>query len=285
MIIPDKFLLPEDDGLPVRSSNEYARYKLLAVQTYIEITNTSMKEKPWKDRYYVDLFAGPGKNKIGNSIVLGSPLIALTTQMPFTQYRLNEKSAKLATALKQRVAASPQNAHTEIYEKDANEAVKDICEEITARDLVKDGLWSTLNVAFLDPEGLELHWETVAHLAKIAKMDLIINFSTNGIIRNYGAGNYDVINRFFGTDEWMKIYRREKNPTFRRRALIDFYRGRLREFRYNIIDPDPDLGGEDISFKNIKNAQVYSLIFASKNELGDKFWKAAAKRTRQPRLF
>ncbi|MCI0555593.1 MAG: three-Cys-motif partner protein TcmP, partial [Anaerolineae bacterium] len=218
--------------------------------TYIEITNISMKDKPWKDRYYVDLFAGPGKNKIGNSIVLGSPLIALTTQIPLTQYRFNEKSAKIATALKQRVAASPQKAHTEIYQKDANEAVKDICEEIKARDLVKDGLWSTLNVAFLDPEGLELHWETVAHLAEIAKMDLIINFSTNGIIRNYGAGNYDVINRFFGTDEWMKIYRREKNPTFRRRALIDFYRGRLREFRYNIIDPDPDLGGEDISFTN-----------------------------------
>ena len=94
-ILPENFLLPYDDGLAMRRSNNYARYKLKALEIYIEITNTAMKDKPWRDRYYIDLQAGPGKNIIGGSIVLGSPLVALTTKYPFTQYCLNEYAADL----------------------------------------------------------------------------------------------------------------------------------------------------------------------------------------------
>ncbi|MBN2469073.1 MAG: hypothetical protein JXN59_00005, partial [Anaerolineae bacterium] len=66
----DEFLQPIDDGLPMRSSQEYAAlYKLKALSLYLEITNTAMHKKPWIDRYFIDLQAGPGKNKIGNDFV------------------------------------------------------------------------------------------------------------------------------------------------------------------------------------------------------------------------
>src|SRR5690349_15972969 len=99
----EKFLLPDADGLPTRPGNEYARYKLLALTTYISIANKAMRGKPWKDRYYIDLFSGPGKNQIGNSVVLGSPLLALTTEHSFTQYRLNEYNPDLRQALEKRI--------------------------------------------------------------------------------------------------------------------------------------------------------------------------------------
>lgn len=84
MISQEKFLLPEPDGLPTRAGNDYARYKLNAVSTYIHIANTAIRDRPWRERYYIDLFSGPGKNHIGKSVILGSPLIALTTEYPFT---------------------------------------------------------------------------------------------------------------------------------------------------------------------------------------------------------
>lgn len=285
MIYPDKFLLPEPDGLLTRPGNDYARYKLLAVETYISMANTAIRKRPWRDRYYIDLFSGPGKNQIGTSIMLGSPLIALTLEHPFTQYRLNESEPALRAALENRVRASTLSQSVVIYQDDANSVVKTICDEISAKDRIRDdGKWSTLNIAFLDPEGIEeLHWLTVERLARIGKMDLIINFSTLGLLRSIGAGQYTAVNRFFGTENWQAVYDPNANAAFRRRALIDFYLKRLEGFGYH-PDVDPDLGGDDIVMKNAKNSQQYSLIFASKNKLGEKFWKVTAKRTRPPRL-
>lgn len=284
MTNPEKYLVPQDDGLAYRESQDYARYKLKALETYIDITNTAMRNSKWRARFYIDLQAGPGKNRIGNSIVLGSPLIALTAKHPFTQYRFNELDRKSQETLEKRVNESPRKNSVKIYQDDANVIVNKICEEIEAvdRQRLKD-LWSTLNVAFLDPEGLELHWSTVARLAKINKMDLIINFSTSGIIRNIGANQYEPIDRFFGNQDWRQ-FANIGDSTLRRRKLIDLYRSQLAKFGY-YTDEDPDLGSHDITIKNSRNTEVYSLIFASKNELGDKFWRVSTTKPEQPRLF
>jgi len=52
-VLPDKFLLDEDDGLPVRDSQEYARNKLRLLRFYLEQFNVSMKDK-WTTRHYID---------------------------------------------------------------------------------------------------------------------------------------------------------------------------------------------------------------------------------------
>lgn len=285
-ILPEKFLLPEEDGLVMRDSQTYAIDKLKAVATYIKITTTAMRNKLWRGRYYIDLQAGPGKNKIGNEVLLGSPLIALTDEHGFTHYRFNDGNLANVDALRQRVKASPLHERAKIFQDDVNTVVSGICEEIEALDHDKNyiGKWSTLNLAFLDPEGLELHWNTVERLASINKMDLIINFSTSGLLRTIGKGEFEAGNRFFGTTEWQKVYKPTDNATTKRRLLIDFYRSRLQRFGYN-VEIDPDLSGSpDIAFKNSRNSQVYSLIFASKNKLGDDFWKQAVKKAKPPKL-
>jgi len=284
-IQPDKFLLEEDDGLPVRDSQPYALYKLKALTNYASITNQAMHKKLWRRRYYIDLQAGPGKNSIGSNIYLGSPLIALTTTPGFTDYRFNEFDPNLANALRERVSASPYQEMVQISEGDANEIVVGVCDEIDSvdRDKSYGDRWSSLNLAFLDPEGLELEWRTVERLAQVRKMDLIINFSTSGLLRNMGAENWDIIDRFFGTTAWRKHISATQTSTDKRRNLIDFYRSNLEKFGYYIeIDPDANL---DIAFKNSRNVQVYSLIFASKDKLGDKFWKVASKNPTQPKLL
>ncbi len=286
---PDKFLLPDADGLPILESQAHTLYKLRQIAFYMEMFNTALKKQNWIDRYYIDLYAGPGKNQIDQQIYLGSPLLALTSVTPFTQYRFNEKDADRNAALQQRANASSLNSMVKTYQFDANEIVKAICEEITQRDALSKlrNKWPTCNLAVLDPFGLELEWSTVERLARIRRMDLIINFSTNGLIRNadqaVNSQQDTIVDRFFGTRAWRDKYDPSASPTVKRRGWIDFYQERLQHFGYE-IKLDPDFGGAEITVKNKKNAQIYSLIFASKHPLGNTLWKGAAKDANQPRL-
>jgi len=289
---PDKrnFLSAEDDGLLCRKSHGYTLDKLKALEEYLIRASKAMKSKPWRERYYIDLQAGPGKNSIAGQVYLGSPLIALTAKVPFTRYRFNElgKNGEFE-ALNQRVEASSLYDRVKLYQQDLNSVVHEICDEIEQRDrdFVK-GAWPCLNVAFLDPEGLELHWATVERLAKMQRMDLIINFSTQGLNRLYGRigeqGVLDIFDRFFGTDEWRNLEGLKSNEaSIRRRAWINFYRKRLEPLGY-YIQENPLWSGAEMVVKNSKNVQVYSMIFACKHELGDKFWKQSIKRAQGPKL-
>ncbi len=280
-----QYLSSVEDGLPTRSSQEYAKLKLKTLETYLDITTTAMRNKNWAGMFYLDLQAGSGKNKIGKEIILGSPLMALNLEYPFTHYRFNELDKKLSDALAKRVSHSLIEDKVKIFQKDLNEVVYEICDEIDVFDKaarLKPDTWSSLNVAFIDPQGLEVKWSTVKRLAKVHKMDLIINFSTSAIVRSAGRGNNQAIDDFYGNGLWMEDLK-HPTPPKRRRALIDRYRKQLEDFGY-YIQENPELGFSDMSFKNSKNAEVYSLIFASKSELGDKFWKQS-KKSASPRQF
>jgi three-Cys-motif partner protein len=279
-----EYLLPVADGLEPRKSQPYARYKLKALEIYLSITTTSMHQRPWSEMFFLDLQAGPGKNIIGNDVILGSPLIALTLPHPFTQYRFNEIDPVLVEALRTRTQASELANRVQIYQEDVNQVAYKVCDEIEHIDRRPrtEGKWSTLNVAFLDPEGLELQWSTVKRLATIKKMDLIINFSTMGINRAVGKKYTEAMNNFFGNTDWQEISN-ISDSTKRRRQYIDLYLRQLRSLGYH-VEEDPDLEQHDMSMRNSRNAEVYSLIFASKHPLGDKFWRQAKKGTNPPRL-
>lgn len=284
MVDENVFLQPIDDGLPMRESNDYARIKLKALQVYLEIFTNSMKSKNWSGFYFLDLQSGPGKNRIGQDVLLGSPLIALNLQIPFTFYRFNEKDQRLAEALRTRVQASPYPDRVQIHQSDVNDIVHAICDEIDKFDhqMRRQGNWNSLNVAFLDPEGLELHWSSVERLAQVNRMDLIINFSTGGINRLAGSKDYQLIHAFFGNENWLEDMSLP-TPQQRRRALITRYLSQLKEFGY-YVEENPELDYHDISFRNTKGAEVYSLIFASKHPLGDKFWRQSRKSSSPPKL-
>lgn len=221
-------LEPEDDGLLMRPSKPYAQYKLRALEHYLTMTNNAMHNKPWIKRYYIDLEAGPGKNRIGNSIVLGSPLIALKAPNPPDRFIFNELKKKAHQALTQRVTSSPLRERISVFQADANDIVDQVCNEIAEQDRIADlktsesiRVWSAFNIAFLDPEGLEIDWETISKLAQLKKMDLIINFSTSGVRRSIGRGNLQAVDRFFGTPDWRHVLE-QPGSHMKRGTLIEF---------------------------------------------------------------
>lgn len=281
----EKYLLPENDNLPVRPSGLWAKDKLFYLQKYVATFETSMRNRPWRNRIYIDLFSGPGKCIVDgtNDYFLGSPLLALTTEHPFTDYFFVDMDTENVTALDKRVAGTGLSQEKiRCWTGDANKRVVDIVKEIQKIDSQYiPNVWPSLNLAFLDPEGLELEWNTVSELGKVNRMDLIIHYSQQGIKRMADraieSSKETIVDKFFGDTEWRKIYKASKNDAAGiHRYLIDYYKSKLKSLGYVEVKDDEEIWTEPL-MKNSKNAPLYRLLFASKHPLGVKFWKDVTK--------
>jgi len=277
------YLRPEDDDLPMRRFGPWVAEKLDYLKRYIDIFGTSMHNKPWRGRHYIDLFAGCGKCYVAETgrVYLGSPLLALTTSHPFTEYFFVDSDGHSMAILRQRCSTSPLLDSVHFHVGDANVIVSDIVEQILALDRERmPGRWSSMNLAFLDPDGLELHWKTVATLAQLDRMDLIIHYPQGGLNR-YMAKAFDThgetsVDLFFGGTEWRRIYSEWKSGQKRfglHRRLMDHYKERLQDLGYEEVFRDDELGDAPLIRNVRRRAPLYRLLFASKHPLGHEFWQ------------
>ena len=275
----EDYLQPVPDGLLTRSSGPWAKEKLDYVRRYIDIFETSMKGK-WPERNFIDLFAGPGKDLIKGTqeIILGSPLISITTRFPFTGYYFVDLDSENLNALQQRCSSSTINDRVDYINGDANQVVSKVVTNI------RNTSPRSLNLAFLDPEGLELSWDTVAQLGSL-RCDLIIHYSQQGLSRfmgiAYKSAEATIVDHFFGTPDWRKIYadwRLKSRKTGIHRELIDLYKDRLRALGYTDVKQLDEVDDEPLMRNLKRRAPLYRLIFASKHPLGEKFWKKVTER-------
>jgi len=277
----DNYLLPEDDGLPIRSFGNWTRDKLHYLESYIYMFETSMRQMKWCARCYIDLFSGKGKYRVENQkdVYLGSPLIALTTKHPFTHYFFVDNEQENIDILKKRCSIV-SNISKRFEVGDANQKVDTIVNEIKSIEQNRpEGTWTSLNLAFLDPDGLELEWKTIEKLAGIRKMDLIIHYSQSGLTRNFEnyvhANEETIIDRFFGDFDWRKVYQKYhlKEPSNVHKHLIDYYKSKLVNLGYAEVKDIEDYETIEPVMRNTKRAPLYRLIFASKHKRGHDFWK------------
>lgn len=280
------YLEPVEDGLLMRPSGQWAEKKLDYLKRYIEIFETSMRKK-WLRRNFVDLFSGPGKCRTDSGkIFLGSPLLALTTTYPFTDYFFADIDAANIETLRERCGTLPLLEHIRFFSEDSNAAVARVISEIQTLDRLHKS--PSLNLAFLDPEGLELEWNTVAALASVQKMDLIIHYPVMGLKRNLANASKEqehYLDRFFGDREWRRIYKQVGDVSVVERELLNYYKTKLNALGYQVKQDEQT--GTEPPIRNTKGGLLYRLLFASKNPLGDKFWKQVIQRDvhGQRRLF
>jgi three-Cys-motif partner protein len=272
-----RYLEPEDDGLPMCEYGPWTAEKLDYVRRYLYVFTRSMQPK-WPVMHYIDLFAGSGKCRVSadGTILLGSPLLALTTAQPFTAYFFVDLEPDNLAALEERCSASPLRDRVQCYVGDANQTVHKVVARISAKRR------SSLNLAFLDPEGLELHWTTVEALARVGRMDLIILYSQMGLTREMpNALTRDeptAVDKFFGDEEWRHIYVQHRDKRSLQRELLDYYKGKLSKLGYVEVKGQEELGYEPLIRSTAKRASLYRLLFASKHELGAKFWGEVTRR-------
>jgi three-Cys-motif partner protein len=285
MMDNDAYLNAVDDGLEMRETGSYVGNKYYYLSRYINIFETAMRDK-WQNRTYIDLFSGPGKciDIETNRVYIRSPLIAITTEFPFSKYYFVDCKKTYISALLKRCSFSPINNRIVTYIGDANKKVDTIVEQIKSVQ--------GLNLALLDPEGFELEWSTINKLASIGKMDLIIYYPQMGINREMPK-EIDIeketkIDLFFGGREWREIYRsfQNKEDIFLHRNLLDLYKGKLQNIGYQEAKSIDEVENEPL-IVNRNEAPLYRLIFASKHALGQDFWKKIAEKDHlgQKRLF
>lgn len=272
-----------DDDLPVRSSGSWALAKLDYLARHIDAFVNAMSDKPWRAMHYLDLFAGPGKCRVRQSgeVYLGSPLIALEARPAFTRYYFADLESDIIATLRKRCAESPLSDRVKYFIGDSNETVHDIAEQISEidRKFIR-GQWSSLNLAFLDPAGIDLYWETVETLANLYRMDLVIHYPQMGLTRYmpevFELPEESKVDLFFGGIEWRRIYRKWRGRTGLHRRLIDHYRDKLYTLGYTEVvrgdEPEPLIRNRK------RKTPLYRIIFASKHALGHDFWHKVTQR-------
>jgi len=249
------------DGLVVRPSGVWIKQKYYYLKRYLDIFSKGMKNKWAGNLTYIDLFAGPGRCLIEstNQEENGSALIAL--QYDFKKYVFTEESTELIRALEKRCKDSPKITKIKFLEGNCNTIVDKITPEVDP---------AGLNLIFIDPTGIDIHYKTIEKIAKGKRADLLINVQLGmDITRNFLSykkkGDTSKLGLFLGNNvDWNEL----ESP----RDAVKLHKKRIGELSYKTVE------FQDIAIKNTRNAPMYFLLFASKNPRGLDFWKEITKK-------
>ena len=192
----------------------WAILKLAILAYYVDVYTTIIKAR-FAETYYLDLFAGPGLDLIRrtNDVIFGSPLIAdraTRTNKKFDKLILVEKDKTFANALEKILPEAT------VIPQDTNSGGLD-----AALKMFPKGR-SVPFLAFVDPEGLEMQWETLRVLLE-SWSDVIINYQPSAVRRAVGSISTSesfatTLTKFFGTQDWascntdedyLKLYERQ----------------------------------------------------------------------------
>jgi len=232
---------------------------------------TAMREK-WK-LVYIDLFAGPGKCIVRGSQeeIDGSPLIALKSKYRFAKYIFVDNNPKAIEALRKRVEALELGVDAKYHVEDCNNAIDDVREELTSE---------TLCLAFIDPTGLQIKWNSIKRLVAGRKIDMLFSFMYHmGIKRNIRKSlnvRDSAIDYFLPPGfNWREFYEKSgRNPRATAMAILGHYIRGLNSLGYIEMSIQNDL----IPITNTRGVYLYFLLFVSKHQLGVKFWRENIKK-------
>jgi three-Cys-motif partner protein len=258
----------EEDNLPCREAGAWTEEKLFTWNRYLEITSNAMATNPkWSGLVYVDLFGGPGicKLKETKKRFPGSALLAAYAPKAFHSILVCEKNVTLAEALKTRLErAASGRGH--VIVGDCNEKIGELVSKIPDR---------ALTLAFIDPEGLHIHFETLRILTANRQIDVAILLADGmDIVRNvdvYEKQAESNIDRFFGPNSGWRIEWRNlpnQNPENTCQLFGNLYKKQLEKLGFSEFN--------DKAFKSGAKA-IYRIIYASKHPLGARFWNEISK--------
>lgn len=266
--------------------------KLSRLQKYLSAYTTIFKTNRNASYYsisYLDAFAGTGfressdsddheslllfgeSDQDAKSLKKGSVSIALETTPTFDRYIFIDKNAKHINKLTKTVNERFPNARSKISINlaDANQYIKQWCLETNWKN--------NRAVAFLDPYGMQVEWDTLEAIAKTKAVDLWILFplgqGINRMLTKNGPPDKSWsgrLTKFFGTDKWIDAFYTpskqedmfgkqdllEKDADFD--AIKSFLVRRLKTI-FAAVSPNP------LALKNSKNVQIFLLCFAVGN--------------------
>lgn len=269
----------------------WARQKLDGLEAYLNAYTTALKWQPF-ELVYIDAFAGAGKSKLRDSwaesgessaplldldleaqeeqFIEGSPRRALGIRTPFNRcyfFDADPSRVELLNALK----SEYPDRQIEISVGDGNAQIRGLLPNLQ-RPNIK-------GVAFLDPYGHHLHWETLRHLGLTKKFEVIVNFplgmainrliTKTGEMRESWRSELDLC---FGSNEWENLVYADKVDLFGNtvrskvddaaQRLLQYYNGRLKGLFGYVAKPSV--------VRNSQGMPIYYMLWAGPHKLGQK---------------
>lgn len=181
------------DGLIARVVQSHSLDKAWYARRYADIVGRALSAR--FELWWVELFAGPGRLWVApeHCFANGSPIDALTIPKPFRGYFFSDLDPACTSALAARTAGLHPNVH--IATGSAND--KEIHRRVFA--LVPQ---TALVVLYLDPEGIDVHFNTIEAFARFyPRIDLMVNFPAPGAARAVGAGHTSRVEALLGVDD------------------------------------------------------------------------------------
>lgn len=274
------------DGLPVQCVGPWVEDKYYFLEGYLNAScEARRKFSDLGNATYIDLFSGPGKCIIKKELreIEGGGLRAFNREEArFNEYFYFDLIEENVKALKKRVK---DNANCHVKTGDSNNLIATAIKQLREKEqAIKRYRY---HFAFVDPFGAEgLRFDSLREMAKMRRMDLLINFPIGSIKRNIDvwlAKKETILDLFLGTDVWReRIKTRSSQSIFK--ILLDVFREQLNSIGYpdeglmmvtsnaNIYSSLPTVG-----VKNTKEVDLYVLILASKHKLGQKIWSSVIK--------
>lgn len=277
-----------------RAWGYWTQAKLQMLADYLAGFATASKGQ--SERIYLDAFAGEGTgvNRLTGEEFPGSARIALNAgdRAGFTRFRYFELDKRRTRELEERLRADYPGRDIKVYPGDCNVAIPQALAELRQFN------WAP-TFAFLDPDGMELAWDTIVALADHKrgyraaasskpeyKVELWMLFPTSGIVRTLALDEAKVsgedearATRLFGCEQWRPIYEL--------RAADEITAAEAREEYANLMRwrLENDLGyrfTHPFELKNTRGGTLYHMIFATDNDAGTRIMEAiyadAAKR-------
>lgn len=257
---------PLDDGLLIAEVGPQSRDKHYFLRRYLYAFMTSMKNKRWSSLHYIDLFAGAGIERVDSDGALewGSPLIAAQIDPPFTAMHLCEVDRAKCDALQIRIQQLGADSRSFITCGDANIVVHTIIQRIPS---------DALSIAFLDPYGLQLRYETLEVLAA-RRCDLVIFFpdyldATRNAEINYREQAGSNLDHVLGPGaDWRRLLQDRPRSAFAE-GLRELYSTQIQKLGYK----PPEM--ERIALA--QGARLYMLMFFSKDDFAIGLWQRTAR--------
>jgi three-Cys-motif partner protein len=233
--------------------------------TYAKILDARRRESIPSLRWlYIDAFAGPGVHlsKATGEVVEGSPLIALNTVPPFSEYHFIDSDPARADQLRE---ISGPRADVHIY--------SDHCNDILLQKVFPRAKFNEYRRALclLDPYNINLKWEVIETAGQMGSVEVFLNFMIMDINRNALRRNrdkaiqskIDQLTRLWGDGTWEDVAFSSAGKLFDDPEKVSnevfeaAFRERLKKkagFKF-VSKPMP--------MKTKTNAVIYYLYFAS----------------------
>ena len=252
---------PQDKG--VGSWVPQEKHRLLC--EYLEGSRFAWRK--WRSRVFIDPFAGPGRIQVAGETQTrdGGAVRAwrsLAQDAPFTRLFVGDLNPERVAACESRLNAL--GAPATAFPGPAAETVKAMVAAVPARSLC---------MAYLDPYNLEfLSFSVIEEIAKLANVDLAINFCTMDLQRNVEL-EFDTSRARF--DEAAPGWRQHPPILSASRPNV-----KLAFLRY-WIDRVRGLGFEHSRemplIRNDRGHGIYRIVFFARHDFPTRIWSDVAR--------